>query len=430
IQMYLIVHEKNQLEAHRTATFPHEMSEAGVNLIANKKNGITSSYIKRIAPFLYNFNFPFSTRRISRFPILLAGTGMSLLLGFCGLYMLTRPCVGGKCQAITQAQQLVQENSTILTASSTDLDLLNAQQKLTQAISILQAIPGWSTYYTEAQNQLQIYRMQLTNLDNFMTTIKTSKKVSQFTQNPPLSLAQWQEIKQQWENAIASLETLSPDSELSAFVQIKLQEYRRKMEKINQNLAAEQQAITSLSTAQQAAKIAQMRSDYAQSFSDWQSVYATWKTVIQRLQEIPPRTTAYQEAQQLLNRYTPQLAMAGSRKNQEQFAWQIYHQAIHQANLAKKAASMNQWSVAVANWQKVLVHLQQIPKTTFQSSQTQSLIATYSQELNQSKIKLKEAIQLQQISNELDQNCSKNYKICDYTIDTNLIKVKLTATYI
>lgn len=430
VEMYLIVHGQKQLEETITSPISEETSNLETDFSIEPEEWTASINNDKINHFLSSLKL--QLQKLSKFQLLLitGGTGMSLLMFLGSIYGLTRPCVISRCQTIVQAEQLTEQPLKIFHQIPSEQEVINAQQKLKQAITLLQAIPIWSSYHEKAQTLLDIYQDYSENVAEIVTLLETASNASKLTKDSPLSISKLSEIQQLWQKVVTSLEKLSYDSNLSSFATIKLQEYRGNLAKVNQQLEAEKQAKVSLQAAQEAAKIAQTRSNTAESLSDWQLVYATWQTVVKRLREVSSQTTAYPEAKQLLVNYQSQLVTTGVRKNQEQVAFNIYNQAIEQAEVAKKAESNNQWLIAVSSWRNALTYLQQVPKTTFKYNQVQPLILSYSLALKQAENQLKNNLKSQEISGDLDKICLGENTICSYTVDENLIKVNLTPSYL
>jgi hypothetical protein len=77
-----------------------------------------------------------------------------------------------------------------------------------------------------------------------------------------------------------------------------------------------------------------------------------------------------------------------------------------------------------------LTYVNQVPSGTFYYSKAQSLVNPYTNALKQAQGELQVAVQLQQVRNDLLQTCSGKAKVCNYTIDKNLITVRLTPAYV
>lgn len=369
--------------------------------------------------------------KTSLLPLIVTGTGLSLAVFSITLYILTRPCTIGACQAIPEAQQLSEQSLQTLQNPQSGKEVLDAQQQLAQAIRILESIPFWSRYHGEAQEILKAYRPQAENVEQMVIGLKTAVRAAYKSENPPHPASRWIEIQTMWREAIAQLEELPTNSKLQPLAQQKIKEYKQNLAQTNQRLVKERQAKEHIRAAKDAALIAGARQGVAQSLPHWQLVYASWQAAIKRLKQIPQGTTSYDEAQQLLSLYLPKMAVARDRKTQEQISTNNYNQALRLAQLAKNSQDNNQWSVAVIHWRNALTYASQVPRDTYHYTKAQSLVKSYTSVLKQAEVRLQLAIELQQARKDLNQTCYGGKTIiCSYTIDPNIIKVKLTPAYI
>ncbi|MBD2126219.1 hypothetical protein NDI39_26155 [Microcoleus sp. ZQ-A2] len=362
-------------------------------------------------------------------PMVVAGTGLSLFIFLTSLFLLTRPCVVGQCQALSDAQELSQTSLNRLQKPLSGKEVLEAQEQLMEAIRMLQSIPFWSGSYGKAQEQLKVYQAQAKRVEEMVTALQTAARAAHKSENPPHPTARWVEIQGLWREAIARLEELPTNSDLQPLAQQKIKEYKQNLAAANQRLVKERNSQQRLQEAKDAALIAEARQGVAQSLENWQLVYGTWQTAMKRLKQIPQGTTAYEQAQQLSSLYLPKMSSVQDKKTQEQFAVNAYNQGLQLAQLAKNAQLDNQWSVAVVHWRKALTNMNQVPKESFYYSKTQSLVQSYSNALKQAKLKLQLALKVQQTRNDLKQTCTGKVQVCNFGIINNIIKVRLTPAY-
>jgi hypothetical protein len=362
-------------------------------------------------------------------PMVVAGTGLSLFIFLTSLFLLTRPCVVGQCQALSDAQELSQTSLNRLQKPLSGKEVLEAQEQLMEAIRMLQSIPFWSGSYGKAQEQLKVYQAQAKRVEEMVTALQTAARAAHKSENPPHPTARWVEIQGLWREAIARLEELPTNSDLQPLAQQKIKEYKQNLAAANQRLVKERNSQQRLQEAKDAALIAEARQGVAQSLENWQLVYGTWQTAMKRLKQIPQGTTAYEQAQQLSSLYLPKMSSVQDKKTQEQFAVNAYNQGLQLAQLAKNAQLDNQWSVAVVHWRKALTNMNQVPKESFYYSKTQSLVQSYSNALKQAKLKLQLALKVQQTRSDLKQTCTGKVQVCNFGIINNIIKVRLTPAY-
>ncbi|NEP13687.1 MAG: hypothetical protein F6K14_26500, partial [Symploca sp. SIO2C1] len=363
-------------------------------------------------------------------PLVVSGVGLSLVVFLGCFYVLTRPCVMGKCTAIVEAQNLREQSTKTLQNPQSGKEVLDAQEQLADAINLLETIPPWSKGHTKAQEILKTYRNQDQDLDQMVTALKMAARASYKSQNPPHAASKWIEIQNLWREAIAQLEQLPQNSKLQPVAQGKIKAYKLNLEQIKQRLVQERKALQTLQASKDAALIAKARQGVAQEPIHWQLVYSTWQTALNSLQKIPQGTTAYTEAQKLLESYRPQTTAARDRKTQEKIAADAYNQGIRLAKVAKNFEQDNQWSAAVTNWRNALTHVSQVPSNTFYYNKAQSLVDPYKGGLEQAQGKLRSAVKVQQARRDLNQICSGKGQVCKYSINTNVIKVRLAISYV
>ena len=212
--------------------------------------------------------------------------------------------------------------------------------------------------------------------------------------------------------------------------QQKIKEYQANLAETNQRLAKERQAQEYLKVAKEAALIAQARQGVAQSLEHWQLVYSTWQMVFKRIKQIPQGTMAYEEAQQLSAASLPKMASARDRTTQEKIAANAYKQGLRIAQLAQDSQVNSQWSVAVNQWRNALTFINQVPQGTFYYGKAQLLVNSYKNALKQAQGQLQLAMKLQQARKDLNQTCYGKTRVCNYTIENNVIKVRLTPAYV
>jgi len=363
-------------------------------------------------------------------PLIMAGAGLSVLIFSGTLYFLSRPCVVGACQVMSEAEALNQKSTTILQKPQSGKEVLEAQQQLTDAIQLLESIPPWSSQHGKAQELIKSYKTQAERVSTMVAALKTAARAAYKSDNPPHPPFLWTEIQGMWREAITQLEQLPTNSNLQPVAQEKIKAYKTNLDQTNQRLLKERQAQAYLQSAKDAALIADARQGVAQSLEHWQSVYSSWQWAMNRLKQIPKGTTAYQEAQQLTAQYLPKVASARDRKTQEQIAANAYNQGLRFAQRAKDSQVSNQLSQAVVNWRNALSFVNQVSSNTYYYGKAQALASTYAVALKQTQAQLQLAIKFQQARRDLSQTCYGKTKACIYTIDNNIIKVRLSPAYL
>jgi hypothetical protein len=364
-------------------------------------------------------------------PALIVGTVISVGVFFGSIYALSRPCVLRSCRTLDVAQELANEAIATLQDPPSGQAVLQAQTQLDRALLLLESIPSWSGSHDDAAELLQVYELTVDNVAELVDALKAANAAANATQNPPLTVEQWQGALDRWNEAIAGLDALPPTSEFYRFAQKKVQEYRQNVSIVNERLTTEKTAVENLALAQEAAKVAEVRLTIAQSLPDLQLAYRTWQTAIDALNTIPPATTSFPEARRLLGLYQPQLKEARDRQTQETFATNAYSKALRLAAQAEAAANQNRWTEAINGWNQAIASLKQIPRDSFNAVQAQPLVNTYSDALSRAESRLEGSLQLQQAKTDLDKVCRLNDRqICVYTVTNAKITVRLTPAYV
>ncbi|MBW4557024.1 MAG: hypothetical protein KME59_13950 [Trichormus sp. ATA11-4-KO1] len=346
-----------------------------------------------------------------------------------GVYLLTRPCVMSECQEMQTAQKLKTDSRQLMRRVRSENQLVALQQRLEAANADLTKIPRWSPYNQQAEELKITLSGQSEKINQVVKALQAASVAEQKTQTTANSLEELQARQHLWRQAIAPLEGLGPNSELYGLVQPKLIKYRVSLQTINQQLLAQEKWLKKLTDAKAVASVAIKREATAKSLNDWQKAHSTWRVVVNALNIIPQTSPAYQDAQNLLAEYKPQLARVRDRAIIEQLAAKSYQQAITTANQAKVYEQKNQWQIAVTYWDQALQNAKQISPDSFYYNQSQSLIAPYSQALQQAQDKLQVTVSWQQIRTDLDKTCSSEIQICTFMINDTGIVVSLTPEY-
>ncbi|MBP0021046.1 MAG: hypothetical protein J7647_26265 [Cyanobacteria bacterium SBLK] len=360
------------------------------------------------------------------------GTGIVMaIVGFFGtLYALTRPCVVGSCDTMDVAKELANNAIATLQDPPSGRAILQAQQQIQQSIAFLESIPRWSRKYGEAENLLVAYQSSREGLRELIAALQIASRAAELSQNPPLPAAKWKDAKDTWEEAIAGLEEISPQSEFYRFARKKIGEYRTNLDIVTQRWETEQKALENLEAAREAAKIAEVRQGIAQSLEDLRLASATWQTAIGRLESVSEGTMSYDSAQTELAALLPISKESEDRKNHELFAVEAHTQATQSAEKARSAQRRNRWSDAVSHWQSAVNYIKQVPSDAFIYGKARPLVQEYNGALTKAEGSLKESIQVRQARLDLDEICNGELVFCIYSISDATISVRLTPSYI
>jgi hypothetical protein len=359
-----------------------------------------------------------------------ACAAMALVLGSATLYALSRPCAIGTCQELVRANELTQESAELLQAAQYQQQIQTARQQIQAASQLLTAIPVWSKDYGTAQRLLRRNRTLTTGLDEMVIGLDSALSAVAQGNNPPHPVTVWEQVAASWQQAIALLESVPPDSPVYALALEKLPTYRANLTEIQGRIQAETTGRQQMEAVMSVAKVAQARSGIAQSVESWETIYASWEQVIQRLEALPRGTMAHQEASQLLPSYRSQLELARDRKTKEKIATDAYQEAILAADRAENAMRNNQWSQAVDHWNQAVASAEQVPTGTYYYPRTAASLQGFKAQQEVAQEALKQANLIAKTRADLNTTCQGNPKVCEYTLTDSGISVWLSADYI
>ncbi|MBE9143825.1 hypothetical protein [Planktothrix mougeotii] len=363
-------------------------------------------------------------------PVFLTQVAAVLVVVFGCVYTVTRPCVMGECQEVDAARELSQRSKqTIETVSSAQAPII-AQQDLQSGIKLLKTIPFWSPHYPEAKALLSIYQKESNEFNAVVKALKTAAQASAVSQNPPHPIEDWVKMQSLWEEAIALLEQVPSESIVYPFAQARWQQYRGNLAEVRGRLKLERDGEQILTTAKKAAQVAEARQGVAKYAESWQQVFETWQTAANTLSTIPYGTTAYQSAQVLLARYQPKLEQARDRKTIEQVGLDAYNQAVNNAEQAKLLEQRGAWSEAVTYWSRAVSYGKQVPASSSYAAKIKPLLTTYNDSWKRADVQNRVASRLTKARQDLSKLCSGNPKVCNYSINENVITVRLTSDYV
>ena len=399
----------------------------------NRPPSPNSSAAKRLTLFPQNYllsSKPFILKISDRFPTKnLLGLGLGLGVLVMSIYGLSDPCVTGTCPSLNQAKFLINSSLLVIEPDSSS-SLLATKQKLGEALSQLQSIPWWSPYRPQANALDSEAQTILREIDLLNAAIASGNQATLLMQKSSLSIPEWQTVQTLLRKSIKQLKQLPANSQFQAFAIAQSQQYEKSLQANNQRLQQEQLANVIYEEAMKIGRAAKVQENMAQSIDDFDKISATWKKAIESLENISQGTTSYDKTSKILDLYGQKYKAIDARKKNEALANLNLQQAIQESQIAEKSEQSQQWSLAVFHWKNALVYLKQIPDNSFQSTQAKSLSIQYNLSLNKAQANFKNANRLQFIKNNLAKICSQENKACNYSIDKNMIKVKLTSSYL
>lgn len=344
-------------------------------------------------------------------------------------YGISRPCSFGTCEQRQTASDLSQDTLDQLQGTPTASEVSSAHQDLQRAIRMVAAIPPWSSHYDAAQAELLRYRTQLSDLEWIIAAQKNATEASENSQNPPHPVPVWVEVHLLWQKAVNHLKRVPDDSPMAAFAQKKLGEYEANYEAIGERLSVEEKAEGHLNEAMQAGQLATTQTENAATLTEWLAAQREWDRAMQALSMIPKGTLAYEEARSLLTDYRSQSVQTRTRVTFEQAGERAYQEALADAAQAQAAERNNQWTRAVNFWSDALAQMRQVPKNTLRYPDAQAQLSTYQNSLKVSQTRLKQAVALQSIDDDLAELCPPVQGICTYTYGQQQIELMLREPY-
>ncbi|NJK36698.1 MAG: hypothetical protein HC825_01390 [Oscillatoriales cyanobacterium RM1_1_9] len=214
--------------------------------------------------------------------------------------------------AQTQLNQIEQELTRAKQQFQIAPDLAAKQQAIASwqtAIDQLAAVPRETLAGTLAEQQLKTNERDFTNLTGGISqraggnnliaaAMQFAMQAAQTSQNPPHSALQWQQIKTLWQEAIDRLKQVQADNPAYLEAQKKLAEYQANLGTVQTRLQMEQEAADALQSAK--GDIADLQRFTETESSNLGEYNRKLRQIMNQLETIQPGTTAYGEAQQLL----------------------------------------------------------------------------------------------------------------------------------
>lgn len=353
-----------------------------------------------------------------------------IVISISGLvYYFTRPCVVGECLLIPETKTKLDNVLKSINAETSAYRLTQIQATISESSQELTRIPSWSKYYDSAQKLRQQSQLKNRDIGQILSAFKLEDNAKNMTQNLPLSQEEWLRVKGFWQEAIALLQA-NQDKNFNSLVNTKLNAYRNEIETVEGRIEKEKQGEKLLAEAQKLATIAeQKQQETIDSVMTLETIEKDWISAVSKVEKLPVATIAYQKKDQLLNNYLSQLSVIQEKIRLEKLAINVLDKTKNKVNLAKKSQEENQWTKAVAYWQKAIKLLENYPENSFLTNHFQQLQKEIKAEIPKAKEQLKLAITRENIRGDLKKICAGNEPICNYSVTNDLIKVYLTDKY-
>ncbi len=398
----------------------------GLDLSPKKFKRKARNYVEQKSPVTKESTVNLTT--FSQVEFLSASLSLAILIG-C-FYAITQPCVIGKCMIIPTARELNQQSLETIKNVKNSLAPKQAQEKLETAVQDLEKIPFWSIRYLESQHLKSSYQTETQHLETIRKALHNGQQAAQNSKGLPLTVEDWVEIQSLWQEAIAFLEKVPEDSSAYPFAKNKLQQYRKYLVAIKGRLTTEEEANQKLIAAKNLAQLAETRGVIAQFAESWKNVYSSWADALDKISSIPPQTTAYLEAKNLLPQYEQKLKLAEERRIIEQIGEEAYNQAISYSKQAEVFGRRSNWKEEAEYWQKALDSADEVPSNSSYFAKTKPLIKSYNTLLKIAAANQRLLATLARATQDLSKTCKGKPKICEYSVTKDLITVRLTSEYV
>lgn len=213
---------------------------------------------------------------------------------------------------LQRAEASLQEAKQAYQQPSTPTEKQKAIATWQKSLDELTQLPDATLAGKMAQTKLEAYQRDFQPISAFVvggernnTIIKVAKqfasKAVSSCENPPYSVLEWQKCQEMWQLAIARLEKIAADDPGYLDAQTLLATYQTNLNKVEIRKQTEAEAIDDLEEA--IAKIEQLRDFLSRNpaSADRDYIISQLRTIIRQLEQVQPGTTAYSQAQELLD---------------------------------------------------------------------------------------------------------------------------------
>ncbi|AUC61466.1 hypothetical protein AA637_09985 [Cyanobacterium sp. HL-69] len=355
--------------------------------------------------------------------------GIIFTIGGGLAFYFTRPCAVGECSLIPEAQESVDNSLLSINEDMSKIELEELQLNLIAVNLRLGNIPSWSKSYDQAQTLIIENQLIIDDLETILQSLQLRENAQNMSAELPLSMDEWTRVENFWIEAIALIESIN-NPFLTPWIENKLEEYNDNLVVAKDSFEQEQMGDQLLSEVKQIAQQNEELNNNISSLEELKIVESNWQKAIEKVREIPLLTTAETEKENLLEEYNQYLTQIRATIRQEEIANNLYGQIQNKIIQAQNAQTNNQWTNAVNYWQEINNLISQFPEDTLKQPQLESLKQSAPENLSQAQEELKQAINRNNAREELAKICEGSGKICDYSVETNRIKVTLTSDYL
>lgn len=195
-------------------------------------------------------------------------------------------------QAINTAKQQYQEvqtteRSTVLSSWYTALNQLKQISSNTLAGKL-------------ADTKLRNYEQEYQQFYGIEAAKQFAFEAAKLGQNPPHTADVWQKVEAQWEEAINRLEQFTARESASLEAEKLLATYKTNLGIVQMRRQTEESSLTALQQAKREVEYLLANSTTTFGVSERNQMISKFQSIIDELQKVKAGTTAYQEAQELL----------------------------------------------------------------------------------------------------------------------------------
>jgi hypothetical protein len=214
--------------------------------------------------------------------------------------------------------------------------------------------------------------------------------------------AEWQQVTQKWEEAIALLRVVPKNDSNYDLALQKIAEYQQNLNYAQANTTKAQDTFY---IAVKKATIAAKSSQQAHSVMEWQKVRSHWQKAVMLMQAVPKDHPKYTTAQQKVQEYqgyldyvqaqiqpqpqhNPSSGFISQPVEQDHFRLAV-NQATKAANLTQTAESYTDWDLIVQYWQEAITLMQAVQPSHSRYNLAQEKVFEYQRNLDYAKAKVK-----------------------------------------
>jgi hypothetical protein len=223
---------------------------------------------------------------------------------------ITAPLVADLDTTVAAMNKAYQATNLVKTQPVAIAQWQQSKQLWTESVGSLGTIATNSKLYPLAHQKRTDYQGRLadidrrmeaeTNADRQLKSATQGIKAAQQAQSSAVSLAQWREVKTQWDGANTQLTGIPPTTTVYPQAQALLKSVRPQMTAAQEKVGEEEKATQNYNKAVKLASSAQLMQKNKlldRSLADWNQAVVT-------IQSIPPTSSIYTQAKPLIGEYT------------------------------------------------------------------------------------------------------------------------------